>query len=74
MKFGWMIDGEAGPRTGLPGGRAALVAAAALLTTAIASVASHAQAPAGSVWAGAFTAEQAVRAREDFKEKFCRYI
>ncbi|WCM26647.1 c-type cytochrome [Sphingomonas sp. QA11] len=68
MKFGWMIDGEAGPRTGLPGGRAALVAAAALLTTAIASVATHAQAPAGSVWTGAFTTEQAVRGKAAYAD------
>jgi mono/diheme cytochrome c family protein len=63
MKFGWMNDGEAGRLPGLPGGRRALVAAAAVMTTAIASVATYAQAPAGSVWAGAYSAEQATRGK-----------
>ncbi len=63
MRFGWMNKDGAGQRPGLPGGRTALVAAAAVVTTAIASVATYAQAPAGSVWAGAFTAEQATRGK-----------
>ena len=68
MTFGCKIDGEAGPHIGRPGGRVALIAAAAMLTTAIASVATHAQAPAGSVWAGAYTAEQAIRGKTAYAE------
>ena len=67
MKFGWTIDG-AGPHIGRFGGRVALVGAAAVLTTAIASVATHAQAPAAGIWAGAYTAEQATRGKAAYAE------
>jgi quinoprotein glucose dehydrogenase len=67
MKFGWMID-NAAPHIGRSGGRVALVAAAAVLTTAIASAATHARAPAASVWVGAYTAEQATRGKTAYAD------
>ncbi|CAN5832132.1 cytochrome c [soil metagenome] len=62
--FGWMTDGTARRRNG----RMAVIAGAAVLTTAITSVATRAQAPAASVWAGVYTGEQAVRGKAAYAE------
>jgi mono/diheme cytochrome c family protein len=63
MKLGWNIS-EGAPHIGRHGGRAALLAAAAVLTTTVASVSTHAQGSgAANVWAGVYTADQADRGK-----------
>jgi len=61
---GRMKDGTARRRSG----RVALIAGAAMLTTAIASVATRAQAPGAGVWAGVYTGEQAVRGKAAYAQ------
>ncbi len=62
MMFGWTLS-EAAPRMARHGGRAALIAAVAVLTTTAASVATQAQGAGSTVWAGSYTVEQAERGK-----------